>query len=95
MGSLYEFICTNCGYSATISGGDDCGMGSATTTILCEDCATLYNANTSNAPWDEESYHDPVCPKAKSHRIRRWKDPDICPKCEGEMERGNLTINWD
>lgn len=95
MGSLYEFSCPECGYKAEVSGSDDLGMACAVTTVLCEDCKALYNATTSKEPWDKKSYHDPVCPKRKSHRIRRWKYPDVCPKCGEQMQRGEVTVNWD
>jgi len=95
MGHSYFFKCAKCGYNAEVSGGDDIGMTCITTTILCEDCKKICDAVTGNAPRDLESPHAPVCPKKKSHRIRRWKHPDVCPRCGSEMERGEITTHWD
>ena len=95
MGSLYDFACANCGYEAMVSGKDDRGMMCATTTILCEDCREICDAVVSETPWDKASYQEPVCPNKKSHRIRRWKHPDVCPRCGSEMERGEITTHWD
>lgn len=95
MGCIKEFICTDCGYSVESSGGRDYGMQCATTTILCEDCKKLYDVTISKQPWDTESFHEPLCPKVKSHRIRLWNYPDVCPKCGGEMKLGMNTTYWD
>lgn len=95
MGSLYQFMCDDCGYETEVSGGDDLGMACAVTTILCDGCKALYNATTSKEPWDKESFRDPVCPKRKSHQVRRWKHPDVCPKCGRAMIRGEATVDWD
>ena len=43
MGALYCFDCLSCGYTATISGGKDCGMFSVVRTMLCNDCKELVN----------------------------------------------------
>ena len=43
MGRLHKFECSNCSFSAEMSGGNDTGMICQTTTILCEDCKELYD----------------------------------------------------
>jgi rubrerythrin len=95
MGSSYEFTCRQCEYSAEVSGGDDAGKISATTTILCEDCKQLFDVMVSENPSEKSSYRDPVCPRDNNHKVRRWKHPDVCPKCGTQMEKGALTIDWD
>jgi hypothetical protein len=40
VGTLSQFRCDPCGYEAEVSGDRDCGMASATVTILCENCAS-------------------------------------------------------
>jgi len=78
-----------------VSGGDDCGMVSATTTIMCEECRELSDGIVSNKPWDEKPYEIPPCPKNKKHKVRKWKHPDVCPKCGGVLKQGKLAILWD
>ena len=36
MGTSFDFTCMQCGYKATVSGGDDVGMAYRTTTIVYE-----------------------------------------------------------
>jgi len=95
MGSLFEYRCPNCRFSAMVSGGDDCGRASATTTILCEDCRELSDELVSRQPWDEKTYKKPFCPRNRKHKVRKWKHPDVCPKCGEVMEQGSPTILWD
>jgi hypothetical protein len=53
MGTTYQTICLQCGYEAMVSGGDDVGMASLTTTILCENCQELCDIVTSSEPWND------------------------------------------
>jgi hypothetical protein len=43
MGTILDHTCRRCGYSATVSGGDDAIMAGLTTTILCLDCKELMD----------------------------------------------------
>jgi|LDZU01.1.fsa_nt_gi Zn finger protein HypA/HybF involved in hydrogenase expression len=97
MGTLYHFECRSCGYSAEVSGGDDRGMRSRTTTILCETCSELHDVVTSTEPWIDEMV-DPEtlkCPKSKRHIVRKWEHPGICPKCGQDMDRVGMACLWD
>jgi hypothetical protein len=65
MGATYQTICLQCGYEAMVSGGDDVGMNSLTTTILCENCQELCDIVTSLEPWNDhgkEIRTELVCP---------------------------------
>lgn len=58
MGTLYDFHCESCGYHTEVSGGEDFGMISATTTILCENCKKLFDVEISDdaEPRARDSY---------------------------------------
>ncbi len=67
MGCHYQFICNQCNYEAVVSGGDDEGRESHTTTISCQDCGELFDVVTSEQPWDESaglSDEELVCPRS-------------------------------
>ena len=38
---------------------------------------------------------EPGCPKSSEHAFRRWKHPDVCPKCGSTMVRGERVTIWD
>lgn len=42
MGAHFLFMCASCSYEADVSEGNDIGMASATSTVLCEDYQELY-----------------------------------------------------
>lgn len=95
MGESFTFKCSGCGYSATVSGGDDQGMIAKTTTIMCRACARLYDAVTGKL---EDGFAEiPIrCPRSKKHTVERWTDPGPCPKCGKPMEQDpDLHILWD
>lgn len=99
MGMRVEFICPACGLKGLVSGGPDCGMVAATTTIYCLTCQTLQDAVV-----EEERYTlvpcliEPRCEKRKSHRIKLWNRDEPCPRCgQGllkEDEAGTIVM-WD
>lgn len=53
MGDRQQLICSDCGYEATVSGGDDRGIVCHTTTICCEDCRELFDVVTSTELQDD------------------------------------------
>ena len=94
MGTSYSFKCTRCGYSATLSGGDDQGMVVRTTTIVCRTCIELYDVVTGEL--EDGFMKIPIrCPKVKKHIVEKWEDPGACPKCGGIMENQGSCIDWD
>jgi hypothetical protein len=97
MGTLYNFGCGSCGYAAELSGGEDCGMTQATTTIFCQDCHALYDVVTSEDSMTHKPERElPIhCPQSSSHRWRLWTHPGPCPKCGATMVRGEETLIWD
>ena len=99
MGALCSFRCPACGYRAEVSGGDDCGLSWASTTIVCEDCLQLYDIVTGPALVSETSDHRKRgkfrCPKRPGHRIERWIALGPCPVCGTEMQNDGLAVLWD
>lgn len=97
MGTRYQFECQKCGYGVVVSGGDDVGMISRTTTIFCNDCNELFDAVTSEEPWNHQSstQRDPVCPINTNHLVERWEHPGLCPRCNEQFMRTDQMILWD
>ncbi len=100
MGQRFRYFCGQCDYQATVSGGDDIGMGAATTTIHCHDCKDIADVVTTEEPWlatDKDwtptDYH---CERSEDHLVELWVGPGECPKCSNIMEADfNDVILWD
>lgn len=99
MGMRVEFICPACGLKGLVSGGEDCGMVAATTTIYCETCETLQDALVSEVPFDTAPRQiEPRCEKRKSHRIQVWNRDQPCPRCGQALlkeDEAGITLMWD
>ncbi len=97
MGTRYSFTCESCGYKAEVSGGEDCGITSATATVLCEGCLELYDVEISEDAMTRRPERErPIrCPKSRLHRLRLWRHPGPCPRCRRLMTRGQETVVWD
>ena len=98
MGMWLDFRCPACGLHGHVSGGPDCGMMAATTTIYCLTCGLLQDATERTREADGTLI--PValrCRRRKTHRIRIWNDEEPCPKCGQalmQQDLGNFTL-WD
>ena len=94
MGLASNYICKDCGYEATVSGGDDAGMMGATTTVSCTECKELYDVLiwSVEAPEEESELQ---CPEGLVHPVSRWTAPGPCPRCGREMVQGDLQVLWD
>jgi len=98
MGTWNRCFCSQCDYEATVSGGDDVGMGA--TTIHCHNCKEISDVVTTKEPWlatDKDwvptDYH---CNRSEDHRVELWVGPSECPKCSNTMKVDlNSTIDWD
>jgi len=98
MGTLRQFVCSGCGYSAVVSGGDDCGFIVATRTVVCDRCAEVADVVSSETPWDPDSvgsYCALRCPTCDG-RVHPWHDR-ACPRCGQRMEQDpdGAAIHWD
>jgi hypothetical protein len=97
MGTLYRFSCPGCGYSATVSGGDDSGFVYATRTVVCDRCAIVADVVSSDTPWNPAtvaSYCALRCPLCDG-LVHPWHDRK-CPKCGSVMEpEEGIAIPWD
>lgn len=99
MGMLLDFVCPACGLKGHVSGGEDCGMVAATTTIYCEICGTLQDAAVVEERFAAVPKRIEIrCEKVKSHRIKLWNRDEPCPRClQGLLtvdEAGMVTM-WD
>jgi hypothetical protein len=88
MGTLHKYVCRSCGYYAEVSGGEDAGMESVTTTIVCEDCRRLYDIQIDAHPFskspEEALIAFPICcPRCAIHRVREWKEGRGVPEMWG------------
>jgi acetone carboxylase gamma subunit len=99
MGMSRDFLCPACGLAGNVSGGGDCGMMDATTTIYCETCQTLQDAVVVKElyaiPPKEIA---PRCEKRKSHRIKLWNREQLCPRCGQahlQEDTNGTVIMWD
>ena len=100
MGQWFRYFCGQCDYEATVSGGNDIGMGAATTTIQCHNCKEISDVVTTKEPWlatDEDWIPtDYRCQRSKNHRVESWVGPGECPKCESTMDMDlDSIILWD
>ena len=99
MGMLQDFICPACGLKGHVSGGEDSGMLAATTTIYCETCGTLQDAEVvKNLLSYPPRRFKPRCEKSKTHPIKIWNRNEPCPRCGQnllqEAADGVVTM-WD
>ena len=97
MGTLYQFDCPACHYSAEVSGGDDAGMEMLTTTIVCSECQRLFDVPTGwSEPFASKKPPQLRCPKSKTHHIGKWQAGGLCPKCGATMQKNAANIVcWD
>ncbi len=98
MGVRRGFVCVGCGYRATVSGGDDCGLFVATRTVVCGRCREVSDVISSETPWDPKS-DAPFCAlrcPACDGPVRPWRER-TCPRCGGRMDRdaAGEVIHWD
>ena len=84
MGTCFEFICSGCGYTATVCGGRDHGMRVAVETMACAKCRVLVDVVTGKRGEDKL----PLI--GKWGEDRRTEDPEFdadigqCPRCKGD-----------
>ena len=95
MGSKSIFKCASCGYEAEVSGGIDCGFHANTETMICVNCRKLVDVLTGIE--GKQSKADiGLCPECSTKNVNSWDQNDKpCPRCEGEMEQGPITMMWD
>jgi Zn finger protein HypA/HybF involved in hydrogenase expression len=99
MGMLQDFTCPACGLNGHVSGGEDCGMLAATTTIYCESCDNLQDAVVVKDLFSiPPRRHKPRCGKSKSHPIKVWNHNELCPRCglaNLKVAENGLVTMWD
>jgi len=86
MGESSTYRCPNCGYSATVAGGRDCGFETVVETISSSDCRELYDAEAEEKARDVLMDDGRVrgnltgiqCPVSEKHSFMRWRKPRSC-----------------
>jgi len=102
MGTRHQYKCENCGYSAVVSGGIDCGFVAVVQTMICHDCERLVDVlvgrcgfvgPTGDLEYDKELG---LCPRCHGNNLTTWTDLRACPKCDDSMINDmSLIVNWD
>lgn len=104
MGTQFEFKCQQCDYQANVSGGEDFGFVLITQTVFCFDCDELCDMVTGFRGVEQMSPHDKAelnferigrCPKSHGEELAAWDEGDPCPKCNGEVVRTRVIMDWD
>ena len=99
MGMLQDFTCPACGLKGHVSGGEDAGMLTATTTIYCETCDTLQDSTVEKCRVSVPARGiKPRCEKSKSHPIKVWSQNELCPRCglaNLKVAGNGLVTMWD
>lgn len=101
MGACYLFKCSECGYTAEVSGGKDRGMSASVQTMICKDCTALVDVYMGRYDQDHETgdakfiSEQGNCPKCFGKNLDAWNNKMSCPKCKATMEKGDMTILWD
>jgi len=101
MGAYYQFRCKHCGYEVMTSGGKDRGISVSIQTMVCRDCKKLVDVNVGKYKQDRETGKEMFvpeagcCPSCKNTNLDEWGKEMSCPKCEGFMDKGEMTAIWD
>lgn len=103
MGERYEFVCGDCGYSATVSGGKDRGFVAFIETMVCTDCKKLVDVLVGEAKefsgplGKSEGEEFGKCPVCSGKNVKPWDAKErSCPKCGKQMHKGDEPVlMWD
>ena len=101
MGTCYRYSCESCGYEAQVSGGRDIGMLAVVRTMFCRGCRELVDVLIGqrglDGPTGDPDYDKDlgICPECRRKDLVVWEEGSPCPRCEGNMARGEGSILWD
>ena len=102
MGQAFKFVCPDCKYSSTVSGGRDFGMLAVVRTMVCEDCRevvdVLIGRYSEDGPTGDPEYDRDLnlCPECQGKNVRPWSKKHTCPRCDSEMVQDEDShIMWD
>ena len=102
MGTLFRFECSDCEYTATVSGGRDVGMMAVTKTTTCTTCKELVDVMVGqfgeDGPTGDPEFDKQlgICPECEGSEVRPWGRSHRCPKCSGKMIKDDCSeILWD
>ena len=101
MGTKFLFKCDKCSYEDELSDGKDYGFVVVIETMKCIDCEEMVEV-LIGARGKEGKTGDPgidkgldICPKCRGSNIAKWDNRRSCPKCDGQMKKGEATLLWD
>ena len=98
MGSAYNFVCSDCDYTAEVSGGADGGFMIRTETMVCRACREVVDVVVgTNAPEMVSADGMNRCPGCEGEDLAPWTESRPCPRCRGTMRADPAapTIHWD
>ena len=97
MGTAYHCKCSQCGLSGGVSASPDVGFYVKTQSAYCKACDSLidYATEVWCKPSAEEEIETNQCPACGSADFIAWNQGDPCPKCQGNLERGQAFLDWD
>ncbi len=96
MGSLYDYKCPDCGFTARCSHGHDRGFRVAVESLFCSKCKILKNVTVGLYSNDGYKSEIPICKTCQqSESLSRW-DGTTCPICSHvPMLYRDTYIAWD
>ena len=95
MGTCYIHTCNKCGYEVSVSGGDDVGMHVRTRTMTCQQCKEVVDVAIGPSHGTKVIEGCGECSQCGSKAVVRWEQSKPCPKCDGQMVKGEPSALWD
>lgn len=106
MGTRYTFVCEECGYNASVSGGKDSGYLLDVETMICNYCHELVDVAIGPADGvifekeiEEEVMEDiGKCPECGRKKLSSWSpEAKTCPKCGKQMtlDLDAPVVEWE
>ena len=98
VGTVYQYVCSQCDFAAAVSGGFDVGAASVSQTYSCRDCGLLFDRCVSSVPRSFIQRDAPQtlpCAGDPRHSAHLWNHPGPCPKCGSTLRKKELIVCWD
>ena len=93
MGQSSNFACPQCKYETIVSDGRSEGFNVVTETMICNHCQSVTDVAVE-AKIDHELELG-RCNDCGGADLSTWPPSHPCPKCDGTLAQGTLTVCWD